>query len=311
MVYNQGSKQTKLSPGFLDKYLQIIQSSFPVEHLLKEKIGTKDISRYYSINYWPYRLFHDWCGYRHMGLSFDGHYQKKDLEASLQVIESWIQRTKALKVLELGAGIGANSLFLARRNRQASFVGVDLSPPHSHEGCQNYEQVTEDFHDLSRFEAESFDLVFVIESLCHSPNKGKVLAQVHRVLKPGGVFLIFDGYLKKPLTNLSDSQSTALNMTAKAMSVERAELLEDFESTFRPLGFELLEQQDLSQAVLPTMYRLQKIALWFYYFPPLTKLLCCALPFDFVKNSVAGLLMPFLIEEGISGYYLHVLKKKP
>ena len=44
------------------------------------------------------------------------------------------------------------------------------------------------FMDMGRFEADSFDGGYAIESTCHAPDKKGAFAQIFRVLKPGALF---------------------------------------------------------------------------------------------------------------------------
>ena len=42
------------------------------------------------------------------------------------------------------------------------------------------------------FDDNTFDGAYAIEATCHSGNLGKVFSEVYRVLKPGGVFAVYD-----------------------------------------------------------------------------------------------------------------------
>lgn len=100
--------------------------------------------------------------------------------------QGWIKRSDA--VVDLGCGYGEflNHIKAARR------IGVDLNP----DSRKLLEQGIE-FHqcraeDLGFLEDESVDVVFTSNVLEHLPNKSAVdraIAEVSRVLKPGGHFI--------------------------------------------------------------------------------------------------------------------------
>ena len=50
-----------------------------------------------------------------------------------------------------------------------------------------------------------------MESLCHSNNKKSVAKQIFNILKPGGHFVIIDGYLQKRV--LTKVEQSAFNLT--------------------------------------------------------------------------------------------------
>jgi SAM-dependent methyltransferase len=83
------------------------------------------------------------------------------------------------KVLDLGAGIGHSYHRLAPRET----VGVDIDAA-ALEG-QDRETVVADMRDLP-FDDDSFNSVVSVQSIEHVPDPGLVLAEVARVLEPGG-----------------------------------------------------------------------------------------------------------------------------
>ena len=69
------------------------------------------------------------------------------------------------------------------RQQGAFAIGVDLNP-----GPKNRYVVVGDFHDL-QFVDDSVDCVYT-NSLDHAFALDKILAEVHRVLRPGGHFIV-------------------------------------------------------------------------------------------------------------------------
>lgn len=79
----------------------------------------------------------------------------------------------------LDIGCGTNDLVRA----YGRGVGVDVYP------WENVDLVVEDTSKLP-FEAQRFDTVTIVAALNHIPNRQAVLAEVHRVLRPGGRLVV-------------------------------------------------------------------------------------------------------------------------
>lgn len=94
------------------------------------------------------------------------------------------------KVLEIGFGMGTDHLNIARRG--AKMYGIDLTPKH-HEITRErlflygFESnlIIGDSEKLP-YENESFDFVYSFGVVHHTPDTKKAIAEIYRVLKPGG-----------------------------------------------------------------------------------------------------------------------------
>jgi N-acetylglucosaminyldiphosphoundecaprenol N-acetyl-beta-D-mannosaminyltransferase len=95
---------------------------------------------------------------------------------------------EGMRVLDLGCGNGCYTEELARR---AEYVcGIDLHMPHLQAFREAIPRVQGSGEHLP-FAAESFDAVTMIEVLEHTNCDTKVLAECFRVLKPGGLLVLF------------------------------------------------------------------------------------------------------------------------
>lgn len=292
-------------------YLNLIKANFDVRSIIRKKQENKEVKSYYLSNHLAYLLFHDWDGFMHMGISKNGKYHKEDLLVPLNVINSYINQVNSRRVLEIGAGNGSNSVYLARKNKDVQFIAIDLSK-HAlkrHRAIKNFKQEIGDYHNLSRLENETFDVVFVIEALCHSVNKIIVLQEIYKKLKHGGFFVIFDGYGNKPSQELSVNERLAKKLTEKSMTVDNLDYINDFRKVIKKTGFKLIKEENLTQEVLPTMRRFEKLALVFYKNPLANRILRAFFSKDVLKNSIARLLLPTMLELRVGCYYLHVLQK--
>jgi protein-L-isoaspartate O-methyltransferase len=103
-------------------------------------------------------------------------------------------------VLEVGCGVGAQTVTLAQRSPNARFLSVDVSADSIAEatrrvdgaGLDNVEFQQADLLALP-FAAESFDHVFVCFVLEHLSRPATALAGLGRLLRPGGSITVIEG----------------------------------------------------------------------------------------------------------------------
>jgi len=99
-------------------------------------------------------------------------------------------RARGLKVLEIGCGIGTDGAQFAEAG--ADYTGVDLTEAAVELARKRFELFnlagsfrTADAENLD-FADESFDVVYSHGVLHHTPETGKAIQEIHRVLRPGG-----------------------------------------------------------------------------------------------------------------------------
>jgi SAM-dependent methyltransferase len=100
------------------------------------------------------------------------------------------------RVLEVGCGHGGGASYLTRTLQPASYMGLDLNPAgiafcRKRHNVPGLDFVRGDAENLP-FPDQSFDAVINIESSNHYPSLPRFLAEVTRVLCPGGHFLYAD-----------------------------------------------------------------------------------------------------------------------
>lgn len=166
-----------------------------------------------------------------------------------------------------------------------------------------------DYHDLGRFDLESFETVFIIEALCYSNNKRLVAEQVHHLLKPNGYFIIFDGYKGEKSESADELSNLAMELTQKSMAVDRFEEYRAVVADVKQAGFDLEYEEDLTKNILPTLYRFEKLAKILFINKWTGKIIKKVVSEEFSRNAIAGYLMPDLVKLGLAKYYLSVFKK--
>ena len=109
---------------------------------------------------------------------------------SRQVLaDHYAARLRPARVMDLGCGAGESVDLFRSLNPGVHWVGVDVedSPEVSGRTRADAEFVTFDGHQLP-FEDASFDLVYCKQVLEHVERPRELLAEVARVLRPGGSF---------------------------------------------------------------------------------------------------------------------------
>jgi ubiquinone/menaquinone biosynthesis C-methylase UbiE len=123
--------------------------------------------------------------------------------AQMEEIARWYaEREGPFRVLDVGCGTGELPAMLARSSWPVQAVGLDYSPAMCraaaakvHEtglpGCARY--LAADSESLP-FADGSFDVVTCANSFHHYPHQLAVVRGVRRVLRPGGRFVLIDGF---------------------------------------------------------------------------------------------------------------------
>jgi SAM-dependent methyltransferase len=97
-----------------------------------------------------------------------------------------------VSVLDAGCGAGHYALEFARRYPHLAVVGYDLKAEFTQQRPPHLRLQHRDL--LLMNDEESYDFVYCIDVLEHIPDNRKVIANIHRALKPGGYFYLHMPY---------------------------------------------------------------------------------------------------------------------
>lgn len=142
-----------------------------------------------------------------------GYWDTPDSEASVdeamdRLTDVFIERMKldaSSRVLDLGCGVGGPALRVVERTG-ARVTGISIS----HEQVRTANRLASEAGLAARavfehgdamklpFADASFDVVMALESMCHMPDRQQVLAEVCRVLAPGGRLVLTDIFERFP-----------------------------------------------------------------------------------------------------------------
>lgn len=122
-----------------------------------------------------------------------GHHARK----IYPYILSEIMVSSASTILDLGCGTGELLKLISEQNEDSQLFGVDISKRMleiAHQKLKDKAYLLYGDAEYLLFEKEKFDLVYCNDSFHHYPNPQKVLKEVARVLKKGGIFVLGDCY---------------------------------------------------------------------------------------------------------------------
>lgn len=117
-----------------------------------------------------------------------------------QLLHKGTSYKEGSKVLEVGCGIGAQTRILARRSPHANFISVDISRESllqareiiKKEKLSNVTFLQENIFQTG-FSNDSFDHIFICFVLEHLDHPLDTLAEMKRIIKPGGSITVIEG----------------------------------------------------------------------------------------------------------------------
>jgi MPBQ/MSBQ methyltransferase len=175
-------------------------------------------------------------------------------------------------LLDLGCGLGATLRSFARRLPSARLVGLTRVPwqvEHANTlnhaaGCSDRACVVEGNYEDSILPDGSCDGVYAVESSCHAhgADKGALLAEARRLLRPGGRLVVADGFLA------SDQFATALQRRVyrklcECWVIGQLGELKLFVARSEQLGFKDIVVENLQLRVAPSVAHVPWVTLKF------------------------------------------------
>ena len=169
------------------------------------------------------------------------------------------------RVLDAGCGVGGSSMWLAE-HRDASVLGITLSEFQIGKAREyaaarglagRLEFQVADFCDTG-LPAESFDVVWAQESVCHADDKGAFLREALRVLRPGGRLAIEDGFRTR--RDLPAAAESLVLDWADSWAFPDLATVEEFRGLATAAGFTDVADRDVTSQVLASSRRLRRAA---------------------------------------------------
>jgi len=158
-------------------------------------------------------------------------------------------------VLEIGAGDGANLPLYPPDIRLTFLEPNPHLHPHLDQMCSEQDVLCESIVEASGesipFPDDHFDTVVSIHVLCSVNNQSQVLAEIRRVLRPGGLFLFLEHVTAPPHTPTYHLQRV-VNPLWKAVG-DGCHLTRDTGTAIRAAGFELVELNSFETDGFPSI----------------------------------------------------------
>jgi tocopherol O-methyltransferase len=201
-----------------------------------------------------------WGDHIHHGYWEDG---ESTARAQVKLVERLAARARIPRgshVLDVGCGVGGPAIWLAR-NLQCSVLGLTISPVQARMAAEKLISVGLDSHvrfevedaNCLSFNAETFDVVWVIECSEHLADKPRFIETCSRMLRPGGVLALCAWLTADPCARPEHAQLVAA--VCRGMLCPQLASMRDYTSWMRESGFTRIEAEDVTRQVKETWAR--------------------------------------------------------
>ena len=173
-------------------------------------------------------------------------------------------------VLDLGCGIGASMCIGAKLFPRHQWHGVTIVPEQQafyDEMSDKPDAVTVALDDYERLSLpnESVEYVYALESMSHASgtSKSPLLAEMYRLVKPGGRFAIADGFLQRPPADLSKTLQFCHDELCRGWALPAMGVVSEIVRELQKQGFREIEVEDISWRVAPSVAHIPYVTLKF------------------------------------------------
>ncbi len=189
------------------------------------------------------------------------------VQAQIQLMEQLEQRagiSRGAKVLDIGCGVGGSALWLADQFG-CQVTGMTISPIQAKMATRKAkarglsERVRFEVRDANHWkpEPQSFDVVWIMESSEHFPDKKHFFERCAIALKPGGT-LACCAWLRRDGAMPSVEQKLVATI-AEAMMSASLDSLSNYREWMSDAGLTVTAEEDITRHVEPTWARCARI----------------------------------------------------
>jgi sterol 24-C-methyltransferase len=163
-----------------------------------------------------------------------------------------------MRVLDVGCGVGGPAREIVKFTG-ANVIGLNNNDYQieratkytAKEGLSDKLKFTKgDFMQMS-FPDNSFDMVYAIEATVHAPSLEGIYSEIFRVLKPGGVFGVYEWLMTDKFDNSIPGHREIRLAIEQGNGISNMEKIEVALKAIKAAGFELELNEDLADRVDP------------------------------------------------------------
>lgn len=229
----------------------------------------QEVIQYYDHTRFDYNIA--WANKENLAFHFGYYDENADKHAQALLNTNKILAEKATvqkgdKVLDAGCGKGGSCFWLAKE-MEAYAVGItpvaaqikDCEEAALEKNLDNQTTFLQaDFCDIP-FEAETFDVVWACESLCHAKEKLSFYQEAFRVLKPGGRLIIAE-YIRKNRPFPKQDEKLLSNWLS-GWAIPDIDTSEEHQKNAERAGFQDVKIEDYTKFAWVSLKNLHKISL--------------------------------------------------
>lgn len=280
--------------------LRNIDATFGIDKILMDE--GRDILRPYYIQSEPgYKHAHSQKGCMHVALNADGQFDPDGYFTQIREVAAQIRATGARKVLELGSGMGFNTLALAPDLPEVSFTGLDLMDHHVRNAQNAGKQLrnvgfVQGSYNAIPTELHGADVVFGIETLCYATDLDLIARNIAQALSPGGRFVMYEPLRRPDMDSAGPDVVLATRLFEVTTAVTSGfGTLAAWQGALTRAGLRVTRIEDLTDDSIACMRALHLRSARFFQSWKY-KLIRHVMPRRLILNAVAGLTGPYTIE---------------
>ena len=249
------------------------------------------------------REFNMHCGYYRAGanpLDRESMLEQMNAEGLARLHLDGVEKPE---LLDLGCGLGATLRSFVRRLPHARLLGLTRVPwqverareLNDAAGCGAHVRVIQRDYEDTTLPGSSYDGACALESSCyaHGADKGALLVEAHRLLRPGARLVVADGFLGRGRF-AGALQQRIYRKLCECWVIEEFGQLHLFTARLEQLGFTDITVEHLQWRVAPSMAHIPWVTLKFL----LTDVVCGKRKMTRARwnNVLAPVLLPLVSE---------------
>ncbi|MFN4098752.1 MAG: class I SAM-dependent methyltransferase [Pararhodobacter sp.] len=290
------------APVTLAQALGLVEQVFGIDAILSDE-NTDFVAKYYQQSLPGYSTLYNRWQCMHVALHEPHLDDEAAFFAQAAAVSRLLTTAPGQRVLELGCGLGANTLHLAARHPGTEFIGIDLMAEHVARAtakartlalanarfrCASFEALPEGPGAEPGADLGDFDVIFAVETLCYAQAPDRVAARLARLLRPGGHLIIFDAHRKIGIKTGSSDLVTAARLYETTTAVTGGFHVEGcWEGALATAGL-AVASDDITGKTHQGLARLHRRSMKAFT-DPKWRLALRVMPRYLARNAVAGL----------------------